>query len=117
MSNFYSDARKQYGEISHQATVVIQCTQDKRDMVERKRIATSEKKDEYYIHDSPASLDNGIVRIDRGDLVFQVGTSSVPRGNLLNSAPPVSSNLNGICIRKNGKRNNSLRTKIHFPRC
>ena len=105
MSNQYTSARN-FGEISHQATVVIQCTQDKRDIVERKRISTNSHKDEYYIHNSNATLDNGIVRIDRGDIVFQVGTSIAPRGNILNSAIPVTSNLNGICVRKkNGNKN------------
>lgn len=102
MSKFYTDPRTQYGNISHQATVVIQCTQDKRDMVDRMRISagTAEKKKDYYVHGSNATLDNSVCRIDRGDLVFRLGTSSVPRGNLLNNAPPVSSCVNGLAVRK-----------------
>jgi len=105
MSKFYTDPRTQYGNISHQATVVIQCTQDKRDMVERMRIANGddERKNEYYIHSSNATLDNSVCRVDRGDLVFRIGTSSVPRGNLLNNAPPVTSCINGLAVRKHKK--------------
>lgn len=111
MSKFYTDPRTQYGNISHQATVVIQCTQDKRDMVERMRIYTSDdKKKDYYVHSSAATLDNSVCRIDRGDLVFRIGTSSVPRGNLLNNAPPVSSCVNGLAVRK-GKKDKLLDAK------
>ena len=98
----YKDPRSQFGEISHQATVVIQCTQDKLDMLERMRIknATDVDKTSYYIHGSDATLDTNTIRIDRHDLVFQVGTSRAPRGSMMNNAPPVTSNLNGIAIRR-----------------
>jgi len=95
--------RRQFGEISHQATVVIQCTQDKRDMVERNRGADPA---DNHVYGEPATLDPGVCRIDRGDLVFQVGTSAVPRGNPLNNAPPVTSNLNGLFARKRASDGN-----------
>lgn len=112
MSKFYTDPRTQYGNISHQATVVIQCTQDKRDMVDRMRVynGAADKKQDYYIHNSAATLDNSVCRIDRGDLVFRLGTSSVPRGNLLNNAPPVSACLNGLAVRK-GKKDKMIDPK------
>lgn len=100
----YKDPRSQFGEISHQATVVIQCRQDKRDIVDRMKIDGGKGKDksDYHIYHAKATLDSGICRIDRGDLVFQVGTSSIPRGNIMNNAPPVASFLNGLAVRKSG---------------
>lgn len=55
--------------------------------------------DAYLVYGTP-TLDLATCRIDRGDLVFQIGTSSVPRGNILNGAPPVTSYLNGMYWRK-----------------
>jgi hypothetical protein len=97
----YNNLRGQFGEISHQATVVIQCTHDKKDMVDRMMVSRDEG-DNYIVYDTP-TLDMATCRIDRGDLVFQVGTSAAPRGNILNGAPPVTSHLNGLYVRKSGK--------------
>ena len=100
MNSRYSNTTRNFGDISHQATVVIQCHQDKRDIVDRVKIANGNNKYEYHIHKSNPTSDNTIVRIDRGDPVFSIGTSTVPKGNMLNNAPPVSSNLNHICVRR-----------------
>lgn len=89
--------------MSHQATIVIQAQQDKRDIVERYRIANDKNinKKQYHIYiGAGATLDTGTIRIDRGDLVFMVGTSIMPRGNMLNGAPCVSSFLNGLVTRR-----------------
>lgn len=104
--SMYQDPRNQFGEISHQATVVIQCRQDKSDIVNRMKISNgneSVKKDYHLYGAAKATLDSSITRIDRGDIVFQVGTSSIPRGNMMNNAPPVASFLNGLAVRKYGK--------------
>jgi hypothetical protein len=90
--SLYSNPRSQQGEISHQATVVIQCTHDKQDIQQR---VMAEKDDKNMTY-GQATLDLATCRIDRGDLVFTKGTSVVPRGNLLNGAPPVTSFLNGL---------------------
>ena len=97
-NNLYSNPRSQQGEISHQATVVIQCTHDKRDVIDR-MLVQKDNSDDYLVYGTP-TLDLATCRIDRGDLVFQIGTSSVPRGNILNGAPPVTSYLNGMYWRK-----------------
>ena len=94
------------GEISHQATVVFQAAADKRDITERMQVEklTGTERQQYAIYDK-ATLDMSVVRIDRGDLVFQRGTSVAPRGSMMNGAPPVSSHLNGIFVRdKQGGR-------------
>lgn len=99
----YRDPRSQFGEISAQASVVINCTHDKNDAVQRMRVehSTDDKKKEYHIYTAEkATLDSTAIRIDRGDPVFQLGTSTVPRGNLLNGAIPVTSCLNGIFVRR-----------------
>jgi hypothetical protein len=100
-NNLYSNPRSQQGEISHQATVVIQCTHDKRDVTDRMLVHANKDSDDYLIY-GDATLDLATCRIDRGDLVFQIGTSAVPRGNILNGAPPVTSYLNGMYWRKPG---------------
>lgn len=97
-NNLYSNPRSQQGEISHQATVVIQCTHDKRDVTDR-MLVQKDASEDYLVYGTP-TLDLATCRIDRGDLVFQIGTSSVPRGNILNGAPPVTSYLNGMYWRK-----------------
>ena len=94
--SLYSNPRSQQGEISHQATVVIQCTHDKHDIQQR---VMAEKDDKNMTY-GQATLDLATCRIDRGDLVFSKGTSVVPRGNLLNGAPPVTSFLNGLYWKK-----------------
>lgn len=94
--SLYSNPRSQQGEISHQATVVIQCTHDKQD-IQQRVMAEKDDKNMTYGH---ATLDLATCRIDRGDLVFSKGTSVVPRGNLLNGAPPVTSFLNGLYVKK-----------------
>lgn len=100
MNSLYSNPRSQHGEISHQATVVVQCTHDKRDMTDR-MLVNKDQGDNYLVYGTP-TLDMATCRIDRGDLVFQIGTSAVPRGNILNGAPPVTSYLNGLYWRKKG---------------
>ena len=100
MSYLYQNPRSQMGEISHQATVVFQAAADKRDIIERMQVEklTGAERAQYAIYDK-ATLDMSVVRIDRGDLVFQRGTSVAPRGSMMNGAPPVSSHLNGIFVR------------------
>lgn len=95
MNNNY-DGR--YGELAHQSTVVIQCTHDLKTLVNCTRV-----KDEDVIKYRAAgpTLDPATTRIDVGDLVFQCGTSRIPRGNLLNNAIPAISTLNGLYIPKN----------------
>lgn len=95
-----SDGR--FGELAHQSTVVIQCTHDLKDMVNRTRV-----KDNDVIRYPAAkpTLDKGVVRIDRGDLVFQCGTSKAPRASMLNNAIPALSNMNGAYINKNRNKN------------
>jgi hypothetical protein len=96
----YNNTRGQFGEISHQASVVIQCTHDKKDMMDRMMVKKEDGKN-YIVYGTP-TLDMATCRIDRGDLVFQVGTSAMPRGNILNGAPPVTSFLNGMYVRRPG---------------
>lgn len=99
----YRDPRSQFGEISAQASVVINCTHDKNDAVQRMRVehSTDDKKKEYHIYTAEkATLDSTAIRIDRGDPVFQLGTSTVPRGNIFNGSIPVTSALNGIFVRR-----------------
>lgn len=100
--SLYSNPRSQQGEISHQATVVIQCTHDKRDIRDRVMTHRDSEKDKYLFY-GECTLDLATCRIDRGDLVFSKGTSVVPRGNILNGAPPVTSFLNGLYWKKNNR--------------
>lgn len=100
MTSMYKKPRSQFGEISQQASVVIQCSHDKKDTLDRMN-AKKSSSDDYYMYGEP-TLDQAVVRIDIGDLVFQVGTSSAPRGSILNGAIPVTSHLNGLYVRRNG---------------
>lgn len=96
----YKNPRSQFGEISQQAAVVIQCSHDKKNTVDRMNVKKDNQKN-YYVYGEP-TLDQAVVRIDIGDLVFQVGTSSAPRGSILNGAIPVTSHLNGLYVRRGG---------------
>jgi len=100
MSYLYNNPRPLMGEISNQAAVVFQAAADKRDITERIQIdkLTGAERAQYAIY-GKATLDMSVVRIDRGDLVFQRGTSVAPRGSMINGAPPVSSYLNGTFTR------------------
>lgn len=99
----YSNLNSQFGNISRQGQVTIQCSQNKTDIVERMRIAKdlSNRKKDYYVHSSEPRVDASCVRIDRGDPVFMVGTSQAPRGAVNNNqAPQVTSYLNALSVRK-----------------
>lgn len=89
-----------FGNIGEQSTVVIQCTHDTKDLVDRTRKTS---KDHIVYSASPqATTDPRIVAIDIGDLVFQVGRSKA-RGTFLNNALPVTSNLNGLKVHSHDK--------------
>ena len=95
MNNNY-DGR--FGELAHQSTVVIQCTHDQKDMINRTKV---KPEDVFTFEGKGPTLEPSVTRIDVGDLVFQCGTSRQPRATMLNNAIPAISCLNGLYIPKN----------------
>jgi hypothetical protein len=97
----YRNQGSQYGNISHQGAVVIQCTQDRRDIAERIRVkcASEEERAEYHVYNVEGTLDTSAVRIDIHDNVFQIGTTHIPRS--AGAAIEVSSFLNGCNVKLN----------------
>lgn len=94
MNNNY-DGR--FGELAHQSTVVIQCTHDQKDMVNRTKV---KPEDVFVFEGKGPTLEPSVTRIDVGDLVFQCGRSKQPRATMLNNAIPAISCLNGLYVTK-----------------
>lgn len=88
--------------IHEQGSVKIQCTYDVSDFIERWRVKDSSHKD-YVIYHEPV-IDGTSNDIYLNDLVFQVGSSRIPRSTPLKNAPAVCSTLNGLCVRKADKK-------------
>jgi hypothetical protein len=84
------DLRGQFGQVTQQGGVVIQCQHDVRDLSARMYVKAGDPN--YYIHSSPATLDPGTSRIDRGDILVSQSRSSTSGGG----APMVMSNVNGM---------------------
>lgn len=108
MSN--TSATERFGRDAGQQGVTIQCRHDKQEMLTRLKCAERER-DNYFFHPSTATTEAAINRIDRGDLVFTVGPNR-QRGNVLNNAIPVVSNLNGLAIKKTSSE---MRTELSGP--
>lgn len=81
-----------FGEISHQSTVVVQTTQNIKDMVDRR---LAEPADYLRFPGAPdPTLQHEIVRVDIGDPVFM--PEERPGRNVLNNALKACSYLNGM---------------------
>lgn len=84
--------------IARQNIAVIQCTYDAKGMVDR-TLAMADTSIKYPAAPE-VSLDPVTTRIDIGDLVFYSSTSKIPRQNMLGSAVPALSCLNGLNVAK-----------------
>lgn len=95
-------SRTNTGPISRihaQAPVVIQCTYDENDYHERWRQKDIQNNPDYHVY--PVAMTEGKSnQINVNDLVFQIGSSRVPRSHPLKIAPAVASALNGLIVRK-----------------
>lgn len=87
-----------FGLINNQSSVVIQTQHDTGDMRHRMLINPS---DHIVYPGASNTLDESIVRIDRGDIVFKVGTSKASRTLSPDGGIPVTSFLNGYAVSKN----------------
>lgn len=90
-----------FGQDPGQATIVIQSKHDKQE-VKNRCVKKSDDKNYWFYHVGLDSInDESKVRIDRGDLVFSIGTSAAPRASsIMKAAVPVVSCLNGLYVRK-----------------
>jgi len=86
-----------YGVIGNQSSVVIQTQHDLDDLSNR---TICDKSSNYVYPAASSTLEPSVVRIDRNDLVFRVGTSKKSRANDSDGGIPVTSFLNGYCISK-----------------
>lgn len=93
-----SNLADKFGREPGQQTVVVQCRHDVVNMRHRNSVPESDM-ESYFCHDTPATYDQAINRIDRGNLVFQVGDTRF-RGTLLDNALPVVDQVNGMKRKK-----------------
>jgi hypothetical protein len=93
-----SNLADKFGREPGQQTVVVQCRHDVVNMRHRNSVPESDL-DNYFCHDTNATYDQAINRIDRGNLVFQVGDSRF-RGTILDNALPVVDQVNGMKRKK-----------------
>lgn len=93
-----------FGQDPGQATIVIQTKHDRQEIKNRllKQKTDENIKNFWFFHvDAGPITDEATSRIDRGDMVFTVGTTQAPRAtSIMKTAPPVISALNGLYVRK-----------------
>ncbi len=98
-------------DITNTGAVVIQTTHDIMTIKNRLRQQVRKNGSQGYLNYTDVTGNPGWVmtedaslgRIDIGELVYRVGSSSAPRGNILDGAPPVLSSLNGHFVPDGGE--------------
>jgi hypothetical protein len=93
-----------FGQDPGQSTVVVQCQHNKQELVNRilKQNDVKEKDKYFFYHKPPpTNFSDASSRIDRGDLVFSVGTTSCPRSVVMKEAIPVVADIRGMYVRRN----------------
>ena len=91
-----------FGQDPGQSTVVIQCQHDKQEILHRstKKASKDNNLFWFYKQGAVALSDEASSRVDRGDMVFTVGTSDAPRASMSKAAVPVVSSISGLYCRK-----------------
>jgi hypothetical protein len=91
-----------FGQDPGQSTIVIQCKHDKQDITNRTIKGQQGDSQYFWFYKQKAGpiTDEASTRIDRGDMVFTIGTSEAPRASMSKSAVPVVSTISGMYIRK-----------------